>query len=270
MNIVKKQGITFLEFDIYSKHSNLIAVHSTRLGGVSKGHHSQMNLGFARGDDPEAVHKNYELFTSTLGIDKKRLVLSDQWHHNAILKVDESHLGMGIFRERNYSDIDGLVTDKPGIPLVTFYADCTPIYFYDDDKKIIGMCHAGWRGTASAIVRDMVNVFVNDYGCSLSSIKVGIGPSICKACYQVTEEVTNAMKFSFDVSKYYDYVKEEDRYYIDLKAINKALLIEEGIKEANIEVSQLCTKCRVDLFHSHRRQGNDRGTQIGLMMLEEK
>lgn len=264
MKLLGKE-VKYLTFDIFK---NIIAVHSTRQGGVSKGHFASMNLGFARGDNPKLVLENYRLFAQALGVNYKDMVLSDQWHHNRILDVDERYLGMGIIKDRSYHDVDGLITHKKNIPLVTFYADCVPIYFHDPKKEVIAMCHAGWRGSSTMIVKDMVHKMVNEYDCSISSILVGIGPAICQSCYQVSQEVIQAMPKGLE--SYYYYVSDQDRYYIDLKAINKQYLLDLGLKEDQIEVTDLCTKCRPDLFFSHRRHGNDRGTQIGLMMMEDK
>lgn len=268
MKVNEKNKVTFLTFEIYKPYGQLTAVHSTRIGGVSQKPFDTMNLGFSRGDRPEDVHENYRRFAKAVGVPYEKLVLSDQWHHNNILEVDEDHVGMGIHRQRSYGDMDGLYTEITNLPLVTFYADCVPIYFYDPVRRAIGMTHAGWKGTASAIVLDMVDKFITK-GSRLENLKIAIGPAVCKTCYQVDQKVIDAMAFEFDISEYYTYESEEDRYYIDLKAINQALLINHGLPMANIEVTDLCTKCRPDLFFSHRNYGNARGTQIGLMMLED-
>lgn len=270
MNLKENLGVQFLTFEIYKTHPDLIAIHSTRVGGVSSGHFESLNLGFARGDDKNLVFENYKLFSKAIGVDHKKLVLSDQWHHNNILIADYSHKGMGIVKERTYHDYDGIITNKKGLPLVTFYADCVPIYFYDPIQEVIAMAHAGWRGTSTSIVKDMVELFISEYNSKSEYIKVGIGPAICKSCYQVDQTVIDSMAFDFDVKAYYDFNISENRYYIDLKGINKEILITCGIKEDNIEVTEYCTKCHPELFFSHRRHGNNRGTQIGVMMMEEK
>lgn len=258
--------ICFLTFDIF-KNDPIIAVHSTRLGGVSQGCFESMNLGFSRGDNKDHVLKNYQLFCGALDVPFESLVLSSQWHHNNILKVTNDHLGMGIHRDRSYTDVDGLETRDSNIPLVTFYADCVPIYFYDTVKKKIAMTHAGWRGTASGIVKDLIDLWVSE-GSLTENIKTAIGPAVCKSCYEVTEEVVKAMPYDIS-TKHYDYYPDKDRYHIDLKGLNKDILLSLGILDKNIEVTDLCTKCQPELFFSHRRHGNDRGTQIGLMMIKE-
>lgn len=264
INNVKK--VTFLSFDIY-EDAPIVAVHSTRLGGVSKGYFSEMNLGFSRGDDQKDVLKNYHLFSEAIGVDVHKLVLSDQWHHNQILEVTSKHFGMGIFKERTYDDVDGLITNELNLPLVTFYADCVPIYYYDPIKKVIGMTHAGWRGTATSIVKDMIKKMVSVYDCDVKNIKIAIGPAVCQSCYEVDKQVIDAMTFDFS-DLYYDYYPEKDRYHIDLKGLNKAIALSCGILKEHIEVTEYCTKCYPELFFSHRRHGNERGTQIGVMMLK--
>jgi len=264
MNKNIKDGVCYLTFDIF-KNDPIVAVYSTRLGGVSRGHFEAMNLGFSRGDQRDHVLENYRLFTSSLDVPMDKLVLSSQYHHNTILDVNESHHGMGIFRDRDFYDVDGLVTDRLGLPMVTFYADCVPIYYYDSKRHVAGMTHAGWRGTASGIVKDMIEKLLSQ-GSDIKDIKAAIGPAVCKDCYEVTGEVIEAMAYDFS-KDYYDYYEDKDRYHIDLKGINKEILIMSGVDEMNIEVTDLCTKCHPELFFSHRRHGNDRGTQIGLMML---
>jgi len=262
MIINKVNDLVYLTFDIF-KNDPIVCVHSTRQGGVSQGCYSSMNLGFSRGDNPEKVHKNYELFSRAIGVPLQRLVLSSQWHHNNILQVKEKHIGMGIFRDRDFHDMDGLTTGVENLPLVTFYADCVPIYFYDPVQRKVAMTHAGWRGTSTGIVKDLIDKWLSE-GSHVKDIKAAIGPAVCKSCYEVTAEVIEAMPYDF-TNQYYDYYPDKDRYHIDLKGINKEILMACGVE--NIEVTDYCTKCSSDLFFSHRREGNDRGTQIGLMML---
>ncbi len=269
INIKKINNVTVLDFSVYEKFDNLIAVHSTRLGGISKGVFSEMNLGFSRGDDRDDVLNNYKLFASAIDVSYEKMVLSDQWHHTTILNVKKEHQGMGIVKERNFSDVDGLITNVKDIPLVTFYADCVPIYFYDPIKNVIGMAHSGWRGTVAGISKVMIEKFCIDYDSDAGNIIVAIGPSICKSCYEVGKEVVEGLKeLPFDISEFYEYKESKKSYYIDLFEINKKMLLELGIKDENISVSYLCTKCNNELLFSHRAHGNDRGTQIGVMMLK--
>ncbi|MBN2796567.1 MAG: peptidoglycan editing factor PgeF [Clostridia bacterium] len=268
MKINQKNEVVFLTFDQWEDRAKLVAVHSTRIGGVSENGFTSMNLGFARGDNQDRVHENYRRFSEGIEVPLEKLVLSDQWHHNEILEVEASHEGMGIFKTRNYHDVDGLFTTLKELPLVTFYADCVPIYFYDPVLEAIGMAHAGWRGTASQIVLDMLRLFQKK-GSQIENIEVSIGPAVCQKCYQVDQKVIDAMDFNFAIDHIITYSEEEDRYYIDLKNINKEILVHAGVLKDKIEVTHHCTACEEELFFSHRRQGNHRGTQIGVMMIRE-
>lgn len=258
--------VCYLTFDIFEPYP-IVATYSTRLGGVSEGHFSSMNLGYTRGDLKSHVDENYRRFCEALHVPFSDVVLSSQYHHSNILKVTDEHRGMGVHRKRNFEDVDGLRTDIKGLPLVTFYADCVPVFFYDTENNKIAVTHAGWRGTALGIVRELIQAWQEE-GSQLEHIRVGIGPAICQSCYEVTEEVIDAMNYEF-ASEYYTYYPEKNRYHIDLKGLNKAIIIMSGVKDEHIEVTDYCTKCHPSLFFSHREHGNNRGTQIGLMMLKE-
>lgn len=261
-----RDNVCYLTFEIFEKDP-IVAVHSTRIGGVSEGCFESMNLGFSRGDNKTHVLENYKRFAASIEVPVEKMVLSSQYHHNHILDVTPVHYGMGIFKERDYHDVDGLTTEEIGLPLVTFYADCVPIYFYDVKRHVVAMTHAGWRGTASGIVGDLIKKWIGE-GSEKKDIKAAIGPAVCFDCYEVSKDVIDAMTYAFS-SKHYKYYPEKDKYHIDLKGMNRDILIENGIDPDHIEVTDYCTKCHPELFFSHRRHGNDRGTQIGVMMLKD-
>ena len=120
---------------------------STRMGGVSEGPYATMNFSFTRGDNPEAVRENYRRMAEALRVDMEKMVLTWQTHTTNVRVVSEEDLGKGIIKERDYRDVDGLVTDMPDVTLVTFFADCVPLYFLDKKNRAIGLSHSGWRGT---------------------------------------------------------------------------------------------------------------------------
>lgn len=111
---------------------------STRLGGVSEGGCRSLNLGLNRGESRETVLKNYEILCGALGLSTQSLVLSAQTHTDNIRRVGRADVGAGIYRE-GFCDVDGLSTDEPGVTLVTFYADCTPLFFYDPVKRVCAL-----------------------------------------------------------------------------------------------------------------------------------
>lgn len=177
---------------------------------------------------------------------------------------------MGIKENFERIEADGLVTNKRGVVLVTFHADCVPLYFVDTKNKAIGMAHAGWRGTADGMAKAMLDKMKEEYGSEPSDIKSAIGPSIGVCCFQVDEPVAEIFRSKFDFAEKFIYNDEtaENKYKIDLWGINKELLMLNGVKEENIEVGGLCTKCNPDIFYSHRVMGENRGTMGAFLYLE--
>ena len=140
-------GVPYLAFPALERTGIVCHGFSTRMGGVSTGVYSTMNFAFLKGDDPDHVRENYRRMAKAIGVDEEKMVLSWQTHTTNIRKVTEDDAGKGITRERDYHDIDGLITDVPGLTLVTFYADCVPLYFLDPVRRAVGLSHSGWRGT---------------------------------------------------------------------------------------------------------------------------
>lgn len=264
---MKAELYTFKHFSTYEELNHCF---TTRKGGYSNGVFESLNMGFGRGDDDEVVKRNYELVAGQLGLAIDDLVLSNQVHGDTIRVVSEKDKGKGIVHPSDIIGVDGLATDLKGIGLTTFYADCVPLYFYDPVRKVIGMAHAGWKGTAIQIGKKMIDTLVQQFACDPSDLLVGIGPSICGQCYEVSEDVKKQFDLSFNDDIIAKVVKEglkESKYYIDLKLTNRLLLESAGVRPEHIEVSDLCTKCRGDLFFSHRELGAARGSQVGIMSL---
>ena len=239
---------------------------STRLGGVSEGHFSSMNLSFTRGDSFRNVEENYRRICSAVGINISHLVLSRQTHTSNVLCVDESHRGTG-YTKPSFEDIDGLITNKPGVCLVTQYADCTPLLFCDPVKKVIATSHAGWRGTVKKIGAVTVEKMKTEFGCDPSDIIAAIGPCIGKCCYEVDDPVYNEflnLGISLD-----DIITPttENHYMLDLKEANKRILINSGVKEENIDVADICTCCESDVLFSHRATAGKRGNLAAIIEL---
>ncbi len=147
LDIKEKNGVVWLEFPALAEIGMVKHGFSTRLGGISQGEFSTMNFTFTRGDNPEHVKENYRRMAEALQVDERRMVLSWQTHTTNVRVVTEEDAGKGIWRERDYQDVDGLVTNVPGITLVTFFADCVPLYVADPVHRAIGLSHSGWRGT---------------------------------------------------------------------------------------------------------------------------
>lgn len=249
------------------KYDDLFHCFTTRFGGVSEGNFSSMNLGMSTDDNRSYINKNYEILSQKLSINLHDIVKTCQSHTANIRYTTEKDKGKIFDKTPGYKDVDGLITDKKNIALSTSHADCTPIFFYDPQKKVIGMAHAGWRGTVENITGKMIQQFINDFGSKPEDIIAAIGPSLGQCCFEVDKDVAETF---LSVNKQYENFMEiiGNKYNFDLWAINKYIMINEGLKVENIEISGLCTKCNNDLFFSHRGQKGKRGLMLGIIMMK--
>ena len=259
LDINNKDGVMYITFPKFEKTGLVNLLFSTRIGGVSDGMWSSMNLSFNRGDKRENVLENYRLLCGCKGIDINNLVLSKQTHTNNVKTVTKADCGTGIFKE-SFCDVDGLITNQKGVALVTQYADCTPLVFLDTKNKVIATSHAGWRGTVKEIGKKTVEKMVNEFGTNPSDIIVGIGPCIKECCYEVDDPVYNEfLKLPYlDLSKIFT-KKENGHYMLNLVEANKQILVNAGIHDSNFDLSDICTCCNADKMHSHRKTKGERG-----------
>lgn len=266
--IQEKNGVPFIAFSKL-KEAGVTHGFSTRLGGVSQEHLASMNLSFARGDSPLNVHENFRRMGEAIGFTPEQLVFSDQQHQSVIRKVTKEDAGKGIVRTRDYTCVDGLVTDEPGLCLTTFYADCVPLFFYDPVKKVVALAHSGWRGTVAKIGAKMVHLMERDYGCMDYNIIAAIGPSICKDCYEVSRDVYEEFEKSFAVSELEEIfeAKTDGKYQLDLWKANELILTQAGIQKEHLDVTDICTCCNPDLLFSHRASHGKRGNLAAFIML---
>ncbi|MDD3692710.1 MAG: peptidoglycan editing factor PgeF [Oscillospiraceae bacterium] len=240
---------------------------STRLGGVSTGVFQSMNLSFTRNDDKAAVHQNFERFCSAINVDVRNVVLPDQRHNTEIYNATANDRGRGIFKEKGYSNIDGLVTDEPNVVLCTQYADCVPLFFADKVRRVVGMAHAGWKGTAARIGRVIVERMCSDYGCHPKNIIAGIGPSIGLCCFEVDLPVYRIFADMEEIDDRCFSFGNRNKYHVDLWEINRRILLSAGLNNSNITVTDLCTRCHPDIFWSHRAAGSTRGSLAGFIAI---
>ncbi|MBQ7919867.1 MAG: peptidoglycan editing factor PgeF [Lachnospiraceae bacterium] len=269
-HITREETLEYLTFPKLSKISGISHLFTTRMGGVSKGIYGSMNLSFSRGDDRSAVLENYHRIAKVLSTDVEHIVCSDQTHTVNIRYVSMEDAGKGVTVSKDYSDVDGLITDVPGLCLATFYADCVPLYFVDPVKKVIGLAHSGWRGTVERMGEHMVNTMKERFGCEPADLIVAIGPSICQSCYEISEEVANRFKEGFWKDKEVLLPgKEPGKYQLDLWKANEEVLISSGILPQNMDVTDVCTCCNSDYLFSHRASHGQRGNLAAFLMLRK-
>ena len=265
------QGVTYLAFPALEETGLVRHAFSTRMGGVSEGVWATMNFSFTRGDDPEAVRENYRRMASALGVELEKMVLTWQTHTTTVRVVTPEDFGKGITRERDYRDVDGLVTNLPGVTLVTFFADCVPLYFVDTKNKAIGLSHSGWRGTVNRMGRETLRTMEREFGTRPEDVLCCIGPSICQDCYEVGEEVIEAFRAEFapETHERLFYRKENGKFQLDLWEANRTVLREAGVPEKNISVTDICTHCNPELLFSHRTSADKRGNLCAFLCLND-
>ena len=243
---------------------------STRIGGVSEGIFSSMNLSFSRGDDEAAVRENFRRMANAIGVEAESLVFAAQTHTTNVRKVTAEDKGKGIVYPLDYQDVDGLITNERGLCLTTFYADCVPLFFVDTVHKAIGLSHSGWRGTVVRMGRATLRSMKEEYGTEPKDVIAAVGPSICQDCYEVSEDVIEKFKEAFD-KKHWDelfYQKENKKYQLNLWKANEIILLEAGVQKENIAVTNVCTNCNSDLLFSHRATKGQRGSLAAFMALK--
>lgn len=266
----EKNGVRYLQFPSLIETGVCRHLFSTRLGGVSKGDLGTMNLSYSRGDEKENVDENFRRIAGVLDCTIEDFVLSQQTHTTNVKKVTAEDRGRGIVKELGYTDIDGLITNEPGVVLSTFYADCVPLFFVDPVKKAIGLSHSGWRGTVEKMGKVTVEKMIREYGSDPKNIIAAIGPSICVDCYEVSMDVADAFKTAFSDADNIEQIvhpKSEEKAMLDLWQANLAVLLEAGIPRENITLPDICTACNKELLFSHRASNGKRGNLGAFLML---
>lgn len=238
---------------------------TTRYGGVSTGTQASLNLAYGRGDSMENVEENLRRLAAALEFDPEKYVLTRQIHSDIVRVVTEEDCSG--FCHRDYPECDALVTNTPGVSLLVFTADCTPLLFHDPVTGAVGAAHAGWRGTAQAIGAKTVKAMVENFGCKPENIRAAIGPNIAQCHFETDRDVPEAMiaAFGSEVEPFME--KRGEKYYLDLKQINAMILRRAGIR--HIEISEDCTYCQSDRFWSHRVTKGERGSQGAVITCKE-
>lgn len=242
---------------------------ATREGGVSDCEQTKnMNFAFGRGDRDETVIKNFEIFASAIGSDPKNGIMLGQVHSANVLTVTEREFGLGVYKKTDLT-LDGYVSNTAGALLTVRVADCVPVLFADEEAGVIGAVHAGWRGSVSGISAECIDKMVS-LGAKKENIKAAIGPSICAECFVVGDDFMTECREKLGVKRLSEFTYQKDgRWHADLKLLNKLVLKDSSLSEANIDVTKLCTYCDHDEFFSHRYHGVNRGTLCAMISLQK-
>ncbi len=266
-----KNGVLYFTFPALSAVPFALHGFSSRIGGVSEKELATMNLSFARGDDPERVRENFRRISEAIGFSADQMVFSWQTHTRCVRRMTEADRGKGFTCSRDYKDVDGMITDVPGLILTEFFADCVPLYFVDPVHQAVGLSHSGWRGTVSDIAEETVHALHDCYGTEPSDLIAVIGPSICQDCYEVGGDVIAQVRAHYDEALWplLFEQKSEEKYQLNLWEACRQNLLRAGLCAEKISVTDLCTCCNPDIFFSHRVSHGKRGNLAAFIGIRE-
>jgi polyphenol oxidase len=244
----------------------LVAGFTTKHGGYSKEPFGTLNFGFHVGDEENSVCQNRNLLAQQIGFPLQQWIGAEQTHETMIQKVVKTDAGKGSESyESAFARTDGFLTSEKDILLTLCYADCVPLYFLAPRKQIIGIAHAGWKGSVNGIASEMITRLSQE-GLDPSEIKVIVGPSICGNCYIVDETVIASIEKLLEPGekKPYNHIYG-NQYRLDLRELNKGILINAGVLAKNISTTEYCTSCHHELFFSHRKDNGKTGRMISFI-----
>ena len=270
---IHEGSVPYLSFRALDDAGIFINGFTTKDGGVSEGYLASLNLTLKKeGEKREHVLENFRRLSEAAGFDMDKAVLSDQTHTTNVRRVKAEDAGKGLLTKPDYESVDGLVTDVPDITLVTFYADCVPLYIADPRKKAIGLSHSGWRGTVGRMGEITLKRMEELYGTDSQDVICCVGPSICRDCFEVGPEVAEAFLREFGPGHREEILApgaEPGKYQLDLWKANEIVLTEAGVRPDHLHVTDICTCCNPSYLFSHRKMGERRGNLCAFLALRE-
>ena len=251
------QGITYYSSPRLEGVPRLVHAFLGRTGGVSSGHLASMNLGRRDEDKPENLAENKRRVAAAFGADAGKIFTVSQVHSDRIVVLDSADAGV---EEIKTQEADGIITDLKVMAIGILTADCVSVLLFDRKKKVVAAVHAGWKGTASKISAKAVEIMVERFGSRPQDITAAIGPAIGPCCYEVGEEVVSAFSYQEGIA-----VQQGSKWYVDLPKANMLQLQDAGVTD--IDLADICTSCRTDLFFSHRKEMGKTGRQLSFISL---
>ena len=242
----------FVAYKIFESYKDIVAFTSTKQSFATE------KTRFT-GDSPEIYTENRKQLAEKLGIEAEQLVFPRQTHTNCVAEIDE-------VPDCEITETDALVTNRKGICICVQTADCVPILLFDSEKQVVAAIHAGWRGTLKKIAGAAVQKMVK-FGANPANILAAIGPSISPAVYEVGSEVTDAIYQSIPNPDNVIHPKKTGKHHVDLWAANREVLIEAGLKPANIEIAEECSFTDNERYFSARKEGAETGRMVSGIML---
>jgi len=267
--LIKSGELQYLTIPAFTATGLVTHAISTRKGGVSTGDYSTLNLGLGKNDGRKNVLENRRRFLQALDLDLALLVAGRQNHGSRVAVVTEKERGRGnCSYDKGLPGIDAMVTDRQGVVLSIYFADCVPLLFLDPLGRAIGVAHAGWRGTLAGIGPKTLACMQREYGTEVPHCLAGIGPSIGPCCYEVGQQVLGPLRRFFPDWRTYVVPIGGGKYYLDLWELNRQQLLAAGVREKNIFIGNLCTACNEKMFFSYRAHGGHTGSLAAVLTLK--
>lgn len=268
LSVCRTGPVVTVAFPSFEQTHLVRHLFTTRCGGVSQGPFASMNLAFSEGENQESVYENFRRICYVSGIYPGDMVFSAQVHGTNVLEVGKMDRGRGFMKPSAFEAVDGLITNQRQVCLVTFHADCCPVFLLDPVRRAIGLCHAGWRGTVRKIAKITVEKMHKAYGCDPADILAGIGPSIGPTSFEIRQDVESFFEEAFpDSVSRLVICSGTGTFYADLWQANRQVLLEAGVKSEHITVTDLDTFREEEYFYSHRRTGKPRGCMAAFLEL---
>ncbi|KUG23072.1 hypothetical protein ASZ90_007149 [hydrocarbon metagenome] len=261
----KKHSIQYFESSLLSECDFLTHAFCTRLGGVSEEDYASLNISFREGDLEGKVLQNWHRLAMAFSIPLENFLTLNQVHGDDIFVIKPFG---DYYPEDRKLDYDAIVTNRTNLATCIKTADCVPIFIVDRIKKVIAVVHAGWRSTALAITAKVIHLLIDKYHCFPHDVLAVIGPAIGKCCFDLDAAAANDFRKHKNHEAFLFTGKRQNKYAVDLAEANRRQIMNCGIPESNIDVSDLCTSCRQDLFFSHRGSGGITGRQVNFMMIK--
>jgi polyphenol oxidase len=265
----EQNGLVYFSYHHFEPFERMLSIVSSRQVGVSAQPYDSLNLALSVGDDPASVMTNRRLLCEAIGVEVDSMTVAQLVQGTHIEVVISSSQGLrAAERAQRFVDTDGLITNIPDVPLFIFIADCAALSFFDPVRKVIGIGHAGWRGTVGGIARKMIEAMNAAFDCHPADLLVGISPSIGPCCYQVRGDVVAAFHEVYPEQASTFFQQQDDgSIHLDMWKALTCQLRSSGIQEAHIELAGICTACRTDMFYSNRAEGGKTGRFTGMITL---
>ncbi len=263
----ERSQIPFISLDKWLQ-SGVDIAFSTRSGGVSQGRYTSLNLGLHVNDEDERVLENRKRYLALFNADLDKAVCGQQVHGNQVIKVGKTDRGRGAYRlAEAIPDCDAMITNSPEVYLLSLYADCLPVFFYDPAQRAIGTAHCGWKGTMAKIAVNTLQAMQREFASSAELVQVFIGPGIGPCCFEIKPDLVAKVHEEF--ADLHDIITDRGNgaFTWDLAETNTQILIKAGVNPEHIRVCRLCTACHPELFYSYRKENGQTGRMGALIGL---